>query len=130
MAAITQWLNGQDVASPGKAQPGAVLSLNPPKAVPPLDDDAFAARVLEAARASKTGRFGERKVFISHVFRALVREGVIADDADAFKERLVSAHRKGLLSLSRADLVEAMEPEDVEASEARYLSASFHFIGI
>ena len=47
---------------------------------------------------------------------------------DAFKSRLVEAHRADLLTLVRADLVEAMDPQDVAASEARYLNATFHFI--
>lgn len=96
----------------------------------PKDDEAFAERVLAAARGSKTGRFGDDKVFISHVLQQLAAEGAAVGDAPAFKERLVSVHRRGLLSLSRADLVEAMAPTDIEASESRYLSATFHFVGI
>ncbi|WP_437673163.1 hypothetical protein [Sorangium sp. So ce131] len=92
------------------------------------DSSAFAARVVEVARGSETGRFGQNKVFISHVFRKLVQMGDVDGDAAAFKERLVAAHRQGLLSLSRADLVEAMDPKDTEASETRHLSATFHFV--
>lgn len=96
----------------------------------PKDDGAFAARVLEAARGTTTGRFGDDKVFISHVLRQLEGEGTVVGDTEVFKERLVAAHRRGLLSLSRADLVDAMTPADVEASESRYLSATFHFVRI
>lgn len=96
----------------------------------PEDDAAFAARVLSAAKSSNTGRFGRDKVFISHVVRQLAHEGVAVGDVEAFKARLVSAHRRNLLSLSRADLVEAMRPDDVDASETRYLSATFHFVRI
>lgn len=129
-AILRRWIAGLEIAPAAKPRADAAPAPNPPKVVEPLDDDAFATRVLDAARASKTGRFGDNKVFISHVFRKLLQEGAVADDADAFKGRLVSAHRNGLLSLSRADLVEAMNPEDVESSEARYLSASFHFVRI
>ncbi|WP_437479022.1 hypothetical protein WME75_31955 [Sorangium sp. So ce1014] len=102
-----------------------------PQAAPlPADESAFAARVLEAAQASKSGRFGDNKVFISHVLRRLAEDGVATGDADAFKARLVSAHRRGLLALNRADLVEAMDPADVDASETRYLSTTFHFVRI
>jgi len=45
-----------------------------------------------------------------------------------FKKRLVAAHRAGLLTLARADLVEAMDRWDVAKSEAAYLSATYHFI--
>ncbi|WP_438032422.1 hypothetical protein [Sorangium sp. So ce204] len=102
-----------------------------PQAAPlPADESAFAARVLEAARASTSGRFGDNKVFISHVLRRLTEDGVAIGDADTFKTRLVSAHRRGLLALNRADLVEAMDPADVGASETRYLSTTFHFVRI
>ncbi|WP_438014921.1 hypothetical protein WMF18_29045 [Sorangium sp. So ce315] len=109
---------------------GAHGLLAPQTAPLPADEPAFAARVLEAARASKSGRFGDNKVFISHVLRRLAEDGVAIDDADAFKARLVSAHRRGLLALNRADLVEAMDPADVDASETRYLSTTFHFVRI
>lgn len=95
----------------------------------PNDDAAFAACVIAAARATRTGRFGDNKVFISHVISRLRGDGASIDD-QAFKARLVSAHQQGLLSLSRADLVEAMDPNDVDASEARYRSATFHFVRI
>ncbi|WP_433928279.1 hypothetical protein [Sorangium cellulosum] len=109
---------------------GARGLLAPQTAALPADESAFAARVLEAARASKTGRFGDNKVFISHVLRRLAEDGVAIGDSDAFKARLVSAHRRGLLALNRADLVEAMDPADVDASETRYLSTTFHFVRI
>ena len=108
---------------------GASLPL-PPPLIQPGDDGAFAARVLAAAQATKTGRFGDDKVFISHVFRRLVSEGAVARDPESFKSRLVSALRQGLLRLSRADMVEAMAAEDVDASETRNGSATFHFVRI
>ncbi|WP_437827842.1 hypothetical protein [Sorangium sp. So ce1153] len=109
---------------------GARSLLAPQTAPLPADESAFAARVLEAARTSKSGRFGDNKVFISHVLRRLAEDGVAIGDADAFKARLVSAHRRGFLALNRADLVEAMDPADVDASETRYLSTTFHFVRI
>jgi hypothetical protein len=93
-------------------------------AAPPDDLAAFAARVAAAARGARTGRFGDNKVFISHVYRAAAAREAL----DEFKQRLVEAHRGGLLSLSRADLVEAMDPGDVAESETRYLDATFHFV--
>jgi hypothetical protein len=131
------WFDSSAIA-PAAPSKAAEPALSAPPAPPlvarsvelPKEDSAFAARVLAAARASKTGRFGNDKVFISHVFRQLADEGAAVSDVEAFKDRLISAHRRGLLSLSRADLVEAMDPKDVDASEARYLSATFHFVGI
>ncbi|HKA87997.1 MAG TPA: hypothetical protein VKE22_10040 [Haliangiales bacterium] len=85
----------------------------------------FARRVRAAAGASPSGRFGDNKVFISHVHAALADPAL---DLPAFKARLVDAHRQGLVTLTRADLVEAMDPADVAASETRYLGATFHFV--
>ncbi|HEX8824476.1 MAG TPA: hypothetical protein VF794_31430 [Archangium sp.] len=95
----------------------------------PEDLRTFAERVKEAAQASTSGRFGEDKIFISHVWRTL-REQARGLDERTFKDKLVEANRARLLTLSRADLVEAMDPADVSASETRYLGATFHFIAL
>lgn len=94
-----------------------------------FDLGVFAREVLSAAAASSSGWFGEDKVFISHVWASYAhRPGSRVRDLDAFKHRLVEAHRANLLTLIRADLVEAMDPKDVAASETRYLNATFHFL--
>ncbi|MGH7134086.1 MAG: hypothetical protein ACREHD_00005, partial [Pirellulales bacterium] len=102
-AAIRQWL----LPSPVKTNAAG-------------DDDleAFASRIIEAARQSPAdARFGENKVFISHIWRQLNGNSLAtALDLDGFKQRLVDANREGLLHLSRADLVEAMNPADVQES--------------
>ena len=100
-----------------------------PVTVAPEELHTFAERVREAARASTSGRFGGDKIFISHVWHAL-RNQVRGLDEQTFKDRLLEANRARLLSLSRADLVEAMDPADVSASETRYLGATFHFIAL
>jgi hypothetical protein len=100
----------------------------------PVRDDAlpsFAESISRAARDSQTGRFGDNKVFISEIWRAFQER----DDFDGlslreFKERLVEAHRRRLLELSRADLVERMDPRDVAESETKYLDATFHFVRV
>jgi hypothetical protein len=51
-------------------------------------------------------------------------------DLPAFKQRLAEANNARLLDLSRADLVQAMDPDDVHLSEVTYLNAVFHFIRI
>jgi hypothetical protein len=130
MAVLRRWLNGPELAVSSEAPGARAAEPQRETAGPPEDDRAFAVCVLTAARTSKTGRFGDSKVFISHVFRRLADEGVVADDPDAFKARLVSAHLRGLLSLSRADLVEAMAPEDVRASEAQEGGSTFHFVRV
>jgi hypothetical protein len=94
-----------------------------------LDLPEFAATVQAAARHSPTGWFGDNKVFINHVWRQLQNEpGLPSLDLAGFKTCLVEANNAGLLHLSRADLVQAMDPADIQESETSYLNAVFHFI--
>ncbi|MEO2091682.1 MAG: hypothetical protein ABGY75_19675 [Gemmataceae bacterium] len=96
-----------------------------------FDLEDFANTVLSVARKSPTGRFGDNKVFISHVWRQLHDEPRFARlGLDGFKAKLVEANRADLLTLSRADLVQVMDPADVRESETAYLNATFHFIRI
>lgn len=89
----------------------------------------FAEAALAAARSCESGRFGDRKVFISHVWEQLIRSSRFEQmGIDEFKQRLVDANREGSLALSRADLVEAMSPEDVAASRTEHLNGEFHFV--
>jgi hypothetical protein len=95
----------------------------------PFDLPAFAATVLAVARGCPTGRFGDNKVFISHVWRQFRQEpGMPPLDLDAFKLRLAEANHVGLLQLSRADLVQVMDPIDVREAATPYLDAVFHFV--
>jgi hypothetical protein len=107
----------------------------------PSADDAVAARdcglpnfaetISRTARNSQTGRFGDNKVFISQIWRAFqARDDFDGLSLQEFKERLVEAHRRRLLELSRADLVERMDPREVAESETKYLDATFHFVRV
>jgi hypothetical protein len=82
------------------------------------------------ARNCSTGRFGNNKVFISSVYQLCQQElGVPRMTLPEFKVRLVEANRQGLLQLSRADLVQAMDPVLVRESEADLGDGvTFHFI--
>jgi hypothetical protein len=111
-------------AGPSSAEPSRgpqdVLSL-----------ETFADRVLAAGRASATGRFGADKVFIAHLWRAAQDDPALRGmGLDAFKRRLAEANNARLLDLSRADLVEAMDPAVVSESETHYHHATFHFVRI
>ena len=88
---------------------------------------AFAERVTASAKTCPTGWSGEDFVFISHVWRHVQSEFSTLDLA-GFKMKLIAANRARLLTLSRADLVQAMKPEDVRESETSYLNSVFHFI--
>ncbi|WP_337176076.1 hypothetical protein [Paludisphaera sp.] len=98
-------------------------------AAPPLELAEFARLVREAARGCESGRHGDDKVFVVHVWRALGDEPAFRDgDYALFKRRLAEANNARLLSLSRADLVQAMDPEDVLLSEVPYMNTCFHFV--
>jgi hypothetical protein len=96
-----------------------------------LDLPSFAELVKSAARTCPTGRFGDNKVFIVHVWRALkVVPPFQSMELASFKEQLAAANNARLLDLSRADLVQAMNPDDIRQSEVHYFNATFHFIRI
>lgn len=120
LAALRSWLFPVVEPAPAAAPPASPL---------PAEDNlhAFAERVLHAARTATNGRFGEDRVFISHIWRAMQGSGL---DERTFKNQLLQANQKRLLSLSRADMVELMDPADVAASEIRHLGATFHFIAL
>lgn len=89
----------------------------------------FAGEVREVARAATSGVFGDRKVFIASVWEGMRRRPAYAGLAlEAFKGQLLRAHRDGELVLARADLVAAMDPGLVAASETTADGASFHFV--
>jgi hypothetical protein len=118
-AILAGWVNSTNGASLGSATP-------PEEG---FDLAAFAQTVQASARDCPTGRFGDNKVFISHVWRHLRNEPSFPPlDLGAFKARLAEANHEGLVRLSRADLVQAMSPVDVQESELPYLNAVFHFI--
>lgn len=134
-AVLRGWIDQSPPARDDRVQTVPGLSPTPEPAPPsspaPLDLEHFARTVVAAARACATGRFGDNKVFIIHVWRSLQDDPAFrAMGLAAFKHRLAEANNARLLDLSRADLVQAMDPEDVRLSEVNYLNASFHFIRI
>lgn len=121
-ALVRRWMGGPRSAEPTSASPTAAPD-------GPAALRTFAERVMVAVRASPTGRWGENKVFVSHVWNDFLRrEGSSGMDLEAFKRLLLDANQAGHLSLSRADLVEVMDGEDVKRSEISSLGATFHFI--
>jgi hypothetical protein len=100
-----------------------------PPDVTPLEE--FARRVQNAARGSSTGWFGEGKVFIGHVWRALrFDDAVRGINFDEFKDRLIEAHNARFIELGRGDLVDAMDPADVRESATPFLNAVYHFVRV
>jgi len=113
---------------------GAPLPPQPPPPEPPpserFDLPVFAATVQALAASSPPqDRFHDNKVFIAALWRASQREPNFPRVSLAeFKQRLIEANSHNLLHLSRADLVQAMDPQLVGESETEYLNATFHFV--
>jgi hypothetical protein len=125
------WIDQQLQA--GSASASVPVGLTTPAAVPQIELDlrTFAERVKAAAGTCTTGRYGSNKVFVVHVWMALQSDPLLQYmSLGEFKDRLAQANNARLLDLSRADLVQAMDPEDVRQSEVQYLSATFHFVRI
>jgi hypothetical protein len=107
----------------------------PPAEKPHADDEpfdlaAFASTVRRLAAGSPPeDRFHDNKVFISAVWRLSQQEPTFPNlSLPEFKQRLVEANSQNLLHLSRADLVQEMDPHLVAASETVHLNAAFHFV--
>lgn len=101
--------------------------LRPPES---FDLAAFALTVRAlAARSPAEDRFHDNKVFIAALWRASQREPNLPRlTLPQFKQRLLEANAQHLLHLSRADLVQAMDPRAVAESETSHLNATFHFV--
>jgi hypothetical protein len=101
-----------------------------PSPVEPLDLSEFAATMRKlAATSPPQDCFHDNKVFIAPLWRASQREPNFPRLSLAeFKQRLVEANTRGLLHLSRADLVQAMDPQLVAESETAHLNATYHFV--
>ena len=123
VALTARWLQAEapPAASAARAEPAAGLEEG--------DLGRFAQRVRAAADGDQARCYGDNKVFIGSVWQALRADSEIGQLGEAgFKRRLVEAHRRGALVLGRADLVAAMDPHDVRASETRHQDATYHFI--
>ncbi|HKI17393.1 MAG TPA: hypothetical protein VKA15_05915, partial [Isosphaeraceae bacterium] len=120
---VRDWLGGAPSAPRLVEQPE-------PRPAEPFDLPVFAATVRAlAANSPAEDRFHDNKVFIAALWRASQREPNFPRLSPAeFKERLVEANSHSLLHLSRADLVQEMDPQLVADSEAEYLNATFHFV--
>lgn len=102
----------------------------PHSATSKVDDSQFTQIVQSAADAAPAEHgFGDRKVFIHHVYETAKPKLKGMDYAD-FKKRIVAAHQASGLELSRADFVGAMDSNKVDSSETHAPggAATFHFI--
>jgi hypothetical protein len=119
----------------------AVPELRPPTQapVPPAlpaslgrpDLSGFAAEVRRQAARAAQGWSGDRKAYISHVWRNICDQhrGWNLSEIE-FKCMLAEAHRSGQLALANADLRDKSNIEDVRQSAVVYRNAVFHFIRV
>ena len=115
--------------NPVPVLPPAKADVTLPQSSPVLPDAEFAAITLIAAKDTENGRLGNSKVFISRVWETLQQQHPNLNlTLEEFKQRLVAANQQRLLTLSRADLAYALDPEDVSVSEINHLNSTFHFI--
>lgn len=133
VAVLRRWLAAVETTE-GEPRPTVLGDYPQPDPVPggrTFDLPSFASEVARVAAVCPTGRFGASRVFIVHVWRCLRnRPGYERIELDEFKRRLLEANQARLLDLGRADLVEAMDPEDVRVSETNHLGATFHFVRV
>lgn len=87
----------------------------------------FSAQAQEAANDVPPWTEGADKVYIVDAFNAAKAKGY-PGSLDDFKGELIKAHRAGNVTLTGADLVEAMDPQKVRDSLATYMRGEFHFI--
>jgi hypothetical protein len=133
---VTPTTKGKSTADQRRAgapskQPARVENDNSPRTKPQPSLADFAAAVHEAARAPAVVRFHDDRAFIASVWEHMRGRRPIGDMPLAeFKQRLVAAHQRRLLRITRADLVAAMDHSEVERSEARYQDATFHFVAL
>lgn len=111
--------------SPPAPPAGAPLVAAPPDLL------RFALEVRRCAADQAQGWSGDRKAYISHVWRN-VREtrpewGLSETE---FKHLLAEAHRSGQLALANADLRDESNIKDVQESAVVYRNAVFHFIRV
>lgn len=92
-------------------------------------DDVVAAVRNATSHVPAAGRFGGDRVFVSAIWRQLGEGSAFAGlTLDKLKAILLAANRQQQLTLARADLVGAMDPREVAASEIRHLNSTFHFV--
>jgi len=96
-----------------------------------LDLAKFAVSVHELARDQAEGWAGNKRAFISRVWRTVqARRPDWGLDEDAFKLRLTEAHRAGHLTLTVADFCDKSNIADVKDSVTRYKNAEWHLIRV
>jgi len=120
--------------TPRPANDRAPLPTSAPPAVQPAtppDMAEFCHAVIEAARPVAEGWPGNRKAFISLVWKAIRNtrpEWGLSEIA--FKGMLAEAHRSGQIELASADLKDGRDLKSLEDSKILYKNTVWHFVRV
>jgi hypothetical protein len=91
----------------------------------------FSGAVLDAARPVSEGWPGNRKAFISLVWKAIRNSRPEWELTEiAFKSMLAEAHRSGILVLASADLKDKRSLNELEDSKILYKNTVWHFVRV
>lgn len=119
---------------PAPASPAPVpISVVAPASLPLGRPDlpGFASEVRRHAASQARGWSGDRKAYISHVWRNIREKRPDWGLSEIeFKCMLAEAHRAGQLALANADLKDKDNIKDVQDSAVSYRNAVFHFIRV
>jgi hypothetical protein len=97
----------------------------------PRDLPGFVREVRRLAAGEAQGWSGDRKAYISRVWRTLREQRPDWGLSEIeFKCMLAEAHRAGQLALANADLKDESSIKDVQDSAVIYRNAVFHFIRV
>ena len=116
---------------PAPIAPMALLAPVAPPAQGRPDLPGFATEVRRHAASQAQGWSGDRKAYISHVWRNIrdKRPDWGLSEIE-FKCMLAEAHRAGQLALANADLKDKSNIKDVQDFAVVYRNAVFHFIRV
>jgi hypothetical protein len=97
----------------------------------PPDMPEFCSAVVEAARPVAEGWPGNKKAFISLVWKAIRNARPDWGLSEiAFKGMLAEAHRSGRLELATADLKDGRDLKSLEDSKILYKNTVWHFVRV
>ncbi len=126
-------------AAPSRAELPSAPAAAPapaPVATLPLDNErpdlaGFSKTVRQLAARDAQGWAGNRKAYISHIWRRLSAEHSAWGLSEIeFKCMLAEAHRAGHVLLANADLKDASSLKDLQDSAVVYKNAVFHFVRV
>jgi hypothetical protein len=109
----------------------AVVHRSRPSAANRPDLAGFARIVLQHADAQAEGWPGNRKAFISRVWKSIAdAHGDWGLSEVEFKSMLAEAHRTGHVVLASADIKNKASLADVQASQIAYKNTVWHFVRV